>query len=101
SSGATLIVALGHTPNRRRIDLSKPTTPPVDQYCKNGGDHRFLWVEYRVGRFKASEAFKINTAKHVQNNIFVQLSILEPQYPAPHDQGAGPWHAYWFHCFWY
>lgn len=47
------------------------------------------------------KAFKINTAKHVQNNIFVQLSILEPQYPAPHDQGAGPWHAYWFHCFWY
>jgi hypothetical protein len=42
SSGATLIVALGHAPNRRRIDLSKPTTPSVNQYCKNGGDHRFF-----------------------------------------------------------
>ncbi|MDG2971010.1 hypothetical protein PUN49_28860, partial [Pseudomonas extremaustralis] len=33
----------GHTPIRRRIDLSKPTTSPVNQYCKNGGDHRFHW----------------------------------------------------------
>ncbi|WP_288081063.1 hypothetical protein, partial [Pseudomonas sp.] len=39
-------VALGHTPNRRRIDLSKPTTPPVDQYCKNGGDHRFFCLRF-------------------------------------------------------
>ncbi|WP_339505645.1 hypothetical protein, partial [Pseudomonas sp. RL_105y_Pfl2_101] len=32
----------GHAPDRRRIDLSKPTTSPANQYCKNGGDHRFM-----------------------------------------------------------
>ncbi len=32
----------GHAPDRRRIDLSKPTTSHANQYCRNGGDHRFM-----------------------------------------------------------
>jgi hypothetical protein len=39
--------------------------------------------------------------KPVQIYFYVQLSPLERRHSAPHDQGAGPWHAYWFHCFWY
>ena len=28
--------------HRRRIDLSKPSTSPNDQYCEKWGDHRFF-----------------------------------------------------------
>ncbi|WP_224790761.1 hypothetical protein, partial [Pseudomonas fluorescens] len=68
-SGATLIVALGHAPNRRRIDLSKPTTPPVNQYCKNGGDHRFLWAK-RFLQKKCAKRFDVTCSGHV----YAQLS---------------------------
>ena len=32
----------GRAPNKRRVDLNKPNTSPANQYCKNGGDHRFM-----------------------------------------------------------